>query len=123
MHMLWDLLNKTYSDDDELVKDATLNSASASRFTTRGVAKIDVSNPYAIWANTTDSGVVGVVDHIVAEKPQLSSRAPTRPPSAHCMNVESEFFSERVNETALGPNAESQEHAFEVELVIYRKNL
>jgi hypothetical protein len=27
-------------------------------------------------------------------------------------------FSERVNETALGPNAESQEHAFEVELVI-----
>ena len=48
MHMLWDLLNKTYSDDDELVKDATLNSASASRLTTRGVVKIDVSNPYAI---------------------------------------------------------------------------
>ena len=28
------------------------------------------------------------------------------------------FLFERVNETALGPNAESQEHAFEVELVI-----
>ena len=93
MHMLWDLLNKTYSDDDELVKDATLNSASASRLTTRGVVKIDVSNPYAIWANTTDSGVVGVVDHIVAEKAAtfVTCADPTAE-CAHCMNVESEFL-------------------------------
>ena len=95
MHMLWDLLNKTYSDDDELVKDATLNSASASTrlTTTRGVVKIDVSNPYAIWANTTDSGVVGVVDHIVAEKAAtfVTCADPTAE-CAHCMNVESEFL-------------------------------
>jgi len=81
MHMLWDLLNKTTSSDDAF-----------SGQTTRGVVKIDVSNPYAIWANTTDSGIVGVIDHIIAEKAAtLITCADPTAECAHCMNVDSEF--------------------------------
>ena len=66
-------------------------AAVASR-ATRGVIKIDVSNPYAIWANTTDSGIVGVIDHIIAEKAAtLITCADPNAECAHCMNVDSEF--------------------------------
>ena len=111
MHMLWDLLNKTSPfEEEEDIRDsettidakekkmkkkkrnASVFSSPVASRATRGVIKIDVSNPYAIWANTTDSGIVGVIDHIIAEKAAtLITCADPNAECAHCMNVDSEF--------------------------------
>ena len=73
-------------------KNASVFSSPVASRATRGVIKIDVSNPYAIWANTTDSGIVGVIDHIIAEKAAtLITCADPNAECAHCMNVDSEF--------------------------------
>ena len=112
MHMLWDLLNKTSPVEEEedihdsdattdakekkkkkkKKRNASVFSSPVASRATRGVIKIDVSNPYAIWANTTDSGIVGVIDHIIAEKAAtLITCADPNAECAHCMNVDSEF--------------------------------
>ena len=112
MHMLWDLLNKTspFEEEEDIhdsdattdakekkkkkkkKRNASVFSSPVASRATRGVIKIDVSNPYAIWANTTDSGIVGVIDHIIAEKAAtLITCADPNAECAHCMNVDSEF--------------------------------
>ena len=111
MHMLWDLLNTTSPfEEEEDIRDsettidakekkmkkkkrnASVFSSPVASRATRGVIKIDVSNPYAIWANTTDSGIVGVIDHIIAEKAAtFITCADPNAECAHCMNVDSEF--------------------------------
>jgi hypothetical protein len=84
MHMLWDLLTKSSSSS------TTTDAESEPK--TKGVIKLDVSNPYSIWANTSDSGIVSIIDHIIAEKAAtFITCIDDLAECSNCMNVDSEF--------------------------------